>query len=183
LPATKPSAGFYREVADCPGLIVELELIHSSELTVRGSDRKALQLGSIPQHCVYPPGQLLNCIFVTTSGRAHRPSDGLAGLLLRADCYWLRRLFAGQRRSLVSLHRLIQSHFRMVLAGFVIALITMFRRRAMAFGGVLMFLRSGSVRVNCMGFFIHGNAPSLCGHYSFTVRESSSKERQKRIET
>jgi hypothetical protein len=42
-----------------------------------------------------------------------------------------------------------------VLAGFVITLITMLRRRAMAFGGVLVFLRSGSVRVNCMVVFVH----------------------------
>jgi hypothetical protein len=44
----------------------------------------------------------------------------------------------------------------------------------MAFGGVLMFLRSGSVRVNCMGFLVHGNA-YLCDRHSFTVRESSSQ--------
>ena len=31
----------------------------------------------------------------------------------------------------------------------------MLRRRAMAFGGVLVFLRSSSVRVNCMVVFVH----------------------------
>jgi len=80
----------------------------------------------------------------------------------------------GQFRCLVSFHRLIQRHFRMVLAGFVIALVTVLRRRAMAFGGVLVFLRSGSVRVNCVVVFVHGKAPYLCDHYSIYAITTAS---------
>src|ERR1039457_5085524 len=39
-PPAKPAAGVNREVADCPCLIVEIELIHSPKLTVRSSDHK-----------------------------------------------------------------------------------------------------------------------------------------------
>jgi hypothetical protein len=35
----------------------------------------------------------------------------------------------------------------------------MFRRGTMALGCVFMFLRSGSVRFNHMGVFVHGNTP------------------------
>jgi hypothetical protein len=59
----------------------------------------------------------------------------------------------------VSFGRLIQRCLRVVLAGFVIAFGAMLRRRPMAFGDVLVFLRSGSVRLNCVGFGIHEKAP------------------------
>ncbi len=42
LPAAQPAAGFYREVADGPGLIVEIELIHGSKLSVRSLDGRDL---------------------------------------------------------------------------------------------------------------------------------------------
>jgi len=58
LPAAKPAAGFDREVADCPGLIVEVELIYSSKLSVRGLNRETFQKCDIRQHCLCPPGRL-----------------------------------------------------------------------------------------------------------------------------
>src|ERR1019366_10702109 len=47
LPAAKPAAGVYREVADGPCLIVEIELTYSSNLAIRGSDYKTFQMRSI----------------------------------------------------------------------------------------------------------------------------------------
>jgi hypothetical protein len=46
-PTAKPTAGVYREVADAPCLIVEIELVYSSKLTVGRSDHKTFQLRSI----------------------------------------------------------------------------------------------------------------------------------------
>jgi hypothetical protein len=46
-PAAKPTASFEREVADGPCLIVEIELIYSSELAVCTSDHKTLQMNGI----------------------------------------------------------------------------------------------------------------------------------------
>jgi hypothetical protein len=46
-PAAKPSRGVYREVADGPCLIVEIELIYSSKLAVCSSDHKTVQMRNI----------------------------------------------------------------------------------------------------------------------------------------
>jgi hypothetical protein len=73
----------------------------------------------------------------------------------------LRRLFVCERRCSVSFHGMIERHFRMVLAAFMISLAAMIRRGAMALGGVLVFLRGCGVRVNYMGVFVHGNAPYM----------------------
>jgi hypothetical protein len=47
LPAGKPPVGFYRKVADGPCLIVEIEMIYSSNFAVRGMDLKTSQMRSI----------------------------------------------------------------------------------------------------------------------------------------
>src|ERR1022692_2230045 len=47
LPSAKPTTGFYREVADSPRLIVEIELINSSKLSIRSVDHETFQECSI----------------------------------------------------------------------------------------------------------------------------------------
>jgi hypothetical protein len=54
-PAAKPAAGFHRQVADGPCLIVEIELIYTSEIAVRRSDHQTFQVRCIHQHCHCPP--------------------------------------------------------------------------------------------------------------------------------
>src|ERR1035441_10291983 len=54
-PAAEPAAGFYREVTDGPCLIVEIELIYTPELTVRGSDCKTFQVRCIRFNTHLPP--------------------------------------------------------------------------------------------------------------------------------
>jgi hypothetical protein len=43
-PPAKPAAGIYNEVADGPSLIVEINVIYGSKLSVRSSDRKIFQM-------------------------------------------------------------------------------------------------------------------------------------------
>ena len=47
LPAAKPAAGFHRKVADGPRLVVEIELIDSSEIAVRSSNCETFQVRRI----------------------------------------------------------------------------------------------------------------------------------------
>jgi hypothetical protein len=42
-----PAAGLHHKVADGPSLVVEIELIYSSNLAVRGPDLKTFQMGRI----------------------------------------------------------------------------------------------------------------------------------------
>src|ERR1017187_887753 len=85
----------------------------------------------------------------------------LAGALFRADCYRLRRFRVRQRRCGVSFHGMLQRHFHMVLAPFVVTLGAVLRRGAVALGGVFVFLRSGGGRFNYMAFSVHGNVPDM----------------------
>jgi len=55
----------------------------------------------------------------------------------------------------MSLRGVIESRLRVCMAGVVIAFAAVFSCGAMALGSVVVFLRSGVVRVNCMGVFIH----------------------------
>ena len=68
-------------------------------------------------------------------------------LLFGADCDRLRRLVVCERRCRVSLHGMIERHFRVVLAAFVISLTAVFCRGAMALRRVLVFLRGCGVQV------------------------------------
>jgi hypothetical protein len=68
----------------------------------------------------------------------------------------------------------------MLLAGFVIAFGTMLRRRPMAFCGVLVFLRSGSVRLNCVGFVVHEKAPYF-SRLLYTITTASPYETHVKI--
>ena len=43
-PACEPVAGVYREVADGPSLMVEIELVDRSDLTICRSNRKTMQI-------------------------------------------------------------------------------------------------------------------------------------------
>src|ERR1700735_4944535 len=45
-PAAKPAAGFDREVANGPRVIVEIELFDGSQFAIRGTDYKARQMRS-----------------------------------------------------------------------------------------------------------------------------------------
>ena len=51
---------------------------------------------------------------------------------------------------------MIERHFRMMLATFVISLAAMIGRSAMALCRGLVFLRRGGVRANYMGVFVNG---------------------------
>ena len=46
-PAAKPAAGFYHQVANGPCLVVEIQLIYSSNLAVRGPEHNTLQVRSV----------------------------------------------------------------------------------------------------------------------------------------
>jgi hypothetical protein len=50
---------------------------------------------------------------------------------------------------------MLQSRCRVLLASFMSSFAAKIRRRAMALGGILMLLRSGMVRFDDVGFFIH----------------------------
>ena len=58
LPAAKPAAGFHRKIADAPRLIVEIELLHRSDLAILSLYGEALQMIRISQHRFGPPGHL-----------------------------------------------------------------------------------------------------------------------------
>src|SRR5580692_2366597 len=94
-----------------------------------------------------------------SSWTAHRESDGLSSELFHADWNRLRRFLVRQRRGGVRFRGMLQRYFRMMLATVVVTLAAMLCRGAMALGGVLVFLRSRSVRFNYMVFFVHMNAP------------------------
>jgi hypothetical protein len=51
---------------------------------------------------------------------------------------------------------MLQGRCRVLLASLVSPFTAMFRRSAVAFGGILMLLRGGVVRFNYVVFFIHG---------------------------
>ena len=50
LPAAKPAAGVNREIADSPGLILEIELIYRPNLAIHGPDRQSVEIFRISQH-------------------------------------------------------------------------------------------------------------------------------------
>src|ERR1035437_7321112 len=79
LPASKPAAGFYREVPDSPCLIVEIELIDGSKLSVRSLDRQTFHIRSFRQHVVAPPGAVIKLFSVS---RIHTSRAILRPLLL-----------------------------------------------------------------------------------------------------
>jgi hypothetical protein len=83
-------------------------------------------------------------------------------LLFGAYSDRLHRLIVCERRCRVSFHRMIERHFRMMLATFVISLAAMIGRSAMALCRGLVFLRRGGVRVNYMGVFVHGMLLYMC---------------------
>jgi hypothetical protein len=83
------------------------------------------------------------------------------GLLFRANRYRQSRLFVSQLRCRVSFLGMLQGGLGMLAAPFVSSFTAILRRGAMAFGGVLMLLRSNGVRFHYVGFFIHGNTPFL----------------------
>jgi hypothetical protein len=88
---------------------------------------------------------------------SRHPND----LLFRANRCRQGRLFVSQLRCRVSLLGVLQGGLGMLAARFVSSFTAMLRRGAMAFGGVLMLLRSNGVRFHYVGLFIHGNTPFL----------------------
>ncbi|HVB39311.1 MAG TPA: hypothetical protein VNE83_00300 [Terriglobales bacterium] len=41
-PAAKPMAGVDHQVANCPGIVVEIKILHHADLTIFGLDRKTV---------------------------------------------------------------------------------------------------------------------------------------------